>query len=407
MPFQDDNIDDIFRRAAENFVLKEPDSQWNSIGARLNKPEVPVVKTDRRRQIILFSLVAILLIHLPFRLYETFYHDEISIKKMVSGKYSDPAEKIYDKREKELNMLNNKNMQVSHENNYKRSAVLTAGTKQKISSAKSQLFEMNQDSKEAVSLSADELIYTATLKNLNQIESKKNQLKDITPRTIKIKAVDTNVLPEPVEPLVAENPTKKKAMGLYAGIHTGISMSLVKGQHLSSPGFTGGLALGYKLSPSLSVETGFKISEKKYYSSGKHFKPKDPDPNMPTDMAVVSLNSKTFLYEIPIRAKFDFNKKAKSQFFLAGGISTFIVGNEVNDYIIYRNGINSSMHATYNKNKSYLVAAIDVSIGYEKLFKNKQTLRIEPWMQFARKGIGVGQLPVSGFGLQVGYFFHK
>jgi hypothetical protein len=88
-------------------------------------------------------------------------------------------------------------------------------------------------------------------------------------------------------------------------------------------------------------------------------------------------------------------------------MSTFVVGKEINDYIIFRNGINSPMLATYNDNQSYLAASIEVSAGYEKYFKNKQTLRIEPWIQIARKGIGIGQLPVSGFGIQAGYFFLK
>jgi len=115
----------------------------------------------------------------------------------------------------------------------------------------------------------------------------------------------------------------------------------------------------------------------------------------------------TSLLEIPLKAKCDFSKSLKGQFFLTGRFSTFIVGKEVNDYIIFRNGSNGTMQATYNENQSYLAAVIDVSIGYEKFYKNKQTLRIEPWIQIERKGIGVGQLPVSGFGMQAGYFFHK
>lgn len=413
MPFQDNHMDELFQRAAENFPLKEPDDHWNAIQSRLDVSGTPDAAINRKRPIVLFGLLAIMCLHLPFLLFDTVYHHETGVNGAVFGKNGEQDEFQQNHKEignEEVNTTNNLiHSTASEENifNYARASI--ADARQKSDHSVQEYNKYKIKTKSADSTTNNQIILQPVQDNGQQVVLENDQVKTPEPNTttnteqLADATTTTDLLTDTIVPKIAKNTLNKRASGFYAGLNTGISLSIVKGQQLSSPGFTAGINLGYRFSPSWSAETGIKFSEKKYYSTGAYFSSKD----MPPDMKVVSVKSRTLLLEIPLKAKVDFRKTVNGQYFLTGGFSTFVVGKEVNDYIIYRNGINSPMHAVYDKNKSYLAASIELSAGYEKYFKNKQSLRIEPWIQIARKGIGIGQLPVSGFGIQAGYFFHK
>ncbi len=406
-------MDELFQRASENFPLKEPDNHWDAIQAKLNNSNNQTATITGKRPIMLYALFAIMFLHLPFMLFDNIDKDKISGTDVVLGKIKDkegfPQENKHISRNEIVTenavtpILNNKDI------TFKFERLLIADEPLKANQTSLQFNKLNDNNVVVDSSTRNEFFYQTNADNLEQTTSDINQVNIINPDTVTVdETFLTNILVESTlidsnENKDTEKPIKRTKSGLYAGINAGISLSLVKGQQLSSPGFTAGIGLGYRFSPSWSAETGIKFSEKRYYSDGSYFSKK----NMPQDLKVISVNSRTLLYEIPVKAKYDFRKTSKGQYFLTGGMSTFIVGKEINDYIIKRFGTNSPMLATYNKNKLYFAATIEISAGYEKHLKNKQTLRVEPYIQIAREGIGIGQLPVSGFGIQAGYFFRK
>lgn len=404
-------MDELFQRAAEKFPLKEPDNHWNSIQSKLIDGNTQPAHINSKWPIMLYALLAIICLHLPLMLIDNVYRDKKIVESIVlgsNGELEGFQQHNRDTNEEELVIANNVTIKTGNDvKAINHTSIIVENARQNAEQAiqLSNAFHIMMEL--ADSSTNNEMVFEPEQENWKKNSSEIIQERNLQAEilidndTLLIDATARNILPETVTTKVAKKPIKKPSTGLYAGINTGISFSIVKAQHLSTPGFTAGVGLGYRFSPTWSAETGMKFSEKKYYSNGAYFSKR----NIPPDMKVVSVNSRTLLFEIPIKAKYDFGKTSKGQYFLTGGLSTFIVGKEINDYIIYRDGINSPKHAVYNENQSYLAASIEVSAGYELYIKSKQTLRIEPWIQIARKGIGIGQLPVSGFGMQAGYFF--
>jgi hypothetical protein len=413
MPFQDNHMDELFQRAAENFPLKDPDDHWNSIQIRLNNPDTTPVKDNSLSKGILFALLSILCLHLPFLLFDNTYKNESvlnyrsSVSNLEQEGLSQNNQEVHEGQSIPANTIIPQGLQYGLY--FPKARIMISDALQNTNPILHQNDELNKMTGVTDVKKNNEVVLNPEPKNLNQHSLNNKQENTLHPDSLQtheataMEKIAVSEFPVADASKIPDKAIKKPVSGLYVGINTGISFSNVKRQQLSSPGFTAGIGLGYRFSPKWSAETGVKFSEKKYYSDGVYFSKK----NLPPDMKVVSVESRTLLLEIPLKAKFDFKQTPKGQFFLTGGISSYVVGKEINDYIIFRNGANRPMQATYQDNKSYLAAAIEFSAGYEKYFKNKQTLRIEPWIQIARKGIGIGQLPVSGFGIQAGYFFLK
>lgn len=411
MPFQDKHMDDLFRMAAENMPLKDADSDWDFISAQLNMRAVRPQETNNNPLFFFISLFAAVLMLTPLWLFDTIYQRQEGVqiaKKSASEKDSIfinqtvlDATPATTKQKENIDQLFNVTRFLIAEEQQKVAAKNAVKEFQEVYQAKVSTVQKVKEKNAAVQPG----MVSALTENKRTDVSTDDLIKsELAIDVEKIALSESASLPDSP---ISQKPLTKKMWRWYSGVHIGTSFSSVKGQQITKPGFTGGITLGYKLSTNWALETGLRFSEKKYFSKGEYFKPKAPDPNMPADMKVLSMNSNTLLLEIPLKIKYDFLQTIKSRYFFAGGVNTFIVGKEINDYILFRNGINSEMKATYNANKSYLAATFELSAGYEKILKNKHILRIEPWVQIAQKGIGVGQLPVSGLGLQVGYFFHK
>jgi hypothetical protein len=80
---------------------------------------------------------------------------------------------------------------------------------------------------------------------------------------------------------------------------------------------------------------------------------------------------------------------------------------EKNNYLALVNGNKQNITSTYSKSNRYLAAVIDFSVGYEFNIQKNKALRIEPYLQFPLKGIGVGTMPVMSTGLHIGYTLFK
>lgn len=225
-----------------------------------------------------------------------------------------------------------------------------------------------------------------------------------------------------LQPLTAVNPDEnktnkalvpeiknklKKQKGLYAGFVMGAGFSEVKSQGLTKPGLEGGIMGGYQFNGKLSIETGLLFSKKYYFSDGVYFKMNNISAPMPQGMQVLSLTGSSSLFEIPVKVKYNIRVNKKSNFFTTAGLTSYIMTKEKNNYLALINGNKQNISTTYNKSNKYLAAAIDISAGYEIKINHNKTLRIEPYVQIPLKGIGVGTMPVMSTGLHIGCALFK
>ena len=186
--------------------------------------------------------------------------------------------------------------------------------------------------------------------------------------------------------------------GIYYGIAAGVELNEVKGQHMTKAGLTGGVILGLQINKKIAVETGVQLSQKKYYSDGKYFKPKSG--SMPANMTVNSLESTSTLIEIPVSVKYNFSKK-KNTLYAKAGVSSYIMTKESNKYQAVVSGQQQEVNSTYKANHGYLASDVRISAGYQHSVSKKLNMRIEPYIQIPLKGIGIGTLPVTAAGLQI------
>jgi hypothetical protein len=84
------------------------------------------------------------------------------------------------------------------------------------------------------------------------------------------------------------------------------------------------------------------------------------------------------------------------------GISAYIMTTESNRYHVTMNGNTEMMTGVY-RNYSYgLPAVASISAGYQKNLSKFINVRIEPFLKIPLTGMGVGNLPITSAGLQVG-----
>ena len=198
----------------------------------------------------------------------------------------------------------------------------------------------------------------------------------------------------------------QKKKGLYVGVITGLDFSKVESTSFDNSGFDAGLLLGFRINRALSFETGIAWNNKNYLSDGKSFNTNGVRSTMPPGMVINNLESNSSLIEIPVKAKFDFISKRKFDVFLAGGVSAYIMTKEKNQYNVTMNGTPEKVSGVYKKNNYGLPAVADFSLGYEYNFYKSLNIRIEPFLKVPLQGMGVGKLPVTSAGLQIGVTGH-
>ena len=150
------------------------------------------------------------------------------------------------------------------------------------------------------------------------------------------------------------------------------------------------------------METGIIYSKKYYKTDAKYFSMDKIGLSMPPGMRVMNVDGSSSVVEWPVHARFNFKQKQGRELFVSSGISSFIITNESNAYHTMMNGSESMMYKDYKKDKMFFAASIDLSVGYQQKLGNKNQVRIEPYIQIPVRGIGMGNVPVTGAGIHFG-----
>ncbi|MEP6513177.1 MAG: outer membrane beta-barrel protein [Parafilimonas sp.] len=194
---------------------------------------------------------------------------------------------------------------------------------------------------------------------------------------------------------------KKQGRGFYAGLLFSPDLSFVKFQKIESMGTSFGFIGGYHLNSRWSIETGFLIDRKNYYTKGSYFdKSSLPSPNT---VDLLSADGWCNMLEVPLTVKYNFNsKKTKSNFTATLGTSSYFMSKEYYNYNTKENGIISEYDYIYHNSSKNLFGVINVGAGYQKQLGKNFSLRIEPYLKIPISKIGTGNLPISSAGVNLG-----
>jgi hypothetical protein len=197
--------------------------------------------------------------------------------------------------------------------------------------------------------------------------------------------------------------TAHKSSRFYAGILFGPSFNQVKSQGLRKPGVDIGLLGGYQLTRRVSIETGVFYGKKYYFSDGKYFDMAKAGSTMPAGMNISSLEGSCSVIEIPFKIKYNLLVAPGKNLYTTAGISGYIVTSEYNKYHVLFNGAAQDITGSYKKPSGYTAAALVLGAGYGTRVGKSLTLQIAPYVQIPLRGIGIGSLPVMTTGIHIGF----
>lgn len=387
----DNNMDELFRKAAEKYAPKKGESQWNNILPALSEnPIEPLTKKNNSKKNIAFLLLLLLMIFSVF----------VLIK--ISGSKNETTQ-INKSSEKD----NPVNSSANNNNN-------------KIDESSTSFYHNKTREKKSGDIKAKDIIeanQNATVKNNQHINSSNtvynyssiNNLKHDERNFSELQIDSTNKIVSQLNNVdSAQSTISKKSISfkkqsrLYIGFITAPEFNQIKNQGIRKPGFDIGVIAGYKLGNKISVETGLLLNKKNYFSDGKYFNMDKIEASMPAGMEVMNLKGSSTFLRIPLMFKYNVLCKKNATVFSSAGISSYIITDEENDYLTLLNGAEQQMKGSYKKASKYFAATVDVSAGYENKIGKLTSVQIEPYIEIPLKGVGMGSMPVTSMGLQVG-----
>lgn len=409
----DQNMDDLFRKAAADYPLKLNESRWDEIAPlpgqiHLNKAAAkkPISKKYIGLLVILLSLLLTTgLITNRFQavkknnLSSPQFNNNMSITG-ISNETTYPTGNNTSKKKQEKQKEYTSQPGLQSNTDFS-SRIAKKETIQK-KSKRGVSFKNNSDRSPETSLG------TINLLTKNRTESSHSITPVIEKETLterKTEAINDSTS-HTENDLAIEKPNGKKVpgrnQGVYFGAVAGPLFDEVKNQGLKKTGFSAGVITGYKFKKHLSVETGLLFAKKPYFSTGKYFNMDKISNSMPVGMEILSLEGDNYVFEIPVKLKYDFLYRNKSNFFLSAGITSYIKTHEKNNYLVLMNGLQQSMISSYKNKSRSLAATFDISVGYEHKISKSNHIRIEPYLQIPLKGMGVGSMSMISTGFRIG-----
>jgi hypothetical protein len=194
-------------------------------------------------------------------------------------------------------------------------------------------------------------------------------------------------------------PNKSNIHFFYAGVNGGFDVSTVEFQSVKNTGYSAGILLGYQLSRKLSVESGLQLDKKFYYTDGKYFSTKNL--YLQPGISILEASGNCYMFELPINFKYNWTSTAKSNWFTTLGMSSYFMKNEKYDYTVDYWGSPYNVARSYPNTSTSWFGAINLSGGYTHTLGNVGSLRVEPYIKIPIQGLGIGNLSIWSSGIYV------
>lgn len=204
--------------------------------------------------------------------------------------------------------------------------------------------------------------------------------------------------PITVSPRESKNkkPNTFKKTFSYA-IVAGPDISTIKYQKTSSIGYNLGFMLRYEFAKKISVEAGVLWARKNYYTSGEYL-----DTSLlklPSHSNVKTVSGYCNMIEIPLNIRYDFSANQRRTWFVSGGLSSYLMSQEDYNITYVRYNMPYAKDYEYMRSTKDWFSIMNLSIGYQKSLSKRTNISVAPYVKLPLRGIGIGKLPVSSTGL--------
>ncbi len=241
-------------------------------------------------------------------------------------------------------------------------------------------------------------------------ENKNPSAIDTTQKLAKLNETATHFKNTDTTKSVAKKADKKsteKIKGFYVSALGGIDASSVKSQGIKKVGYNYGILIGYNLNKHIAFETGLLWDKKQYYTDGSYFNKSRT--SIPSTITLSDMNGNCNMFELPIAFRYNMRQNKKTLFFGTVGLSSYFMKSEAYNYEAEMNGNSWYAMKTYNNSGNNLFSILNLSVGYEHKIGKLVSLRVNPYLNIPLKGLGIGSLPITSSGVNIGITvpFHK
>ncbi len=210
--------------------------------------------------------------------------------------------------------------------------------------------------------------------------------------------------PAPAEPLIDRRPAEPTQRGRF-GLRAVLAPDLnsVGTFKPSVFGRSYGLLLEYEVLPRLRVQTGVLRSQKDYgstpadYTWAKGYWSTYPKPD--------NIDAKCAILDVPLNVRFDVFRRAQSDVFVNGGVSSYLMLNE--DYTYrYTNKPSYTHEVNVSRGGGHFATTFNLSLGYQRQLGGGLSLQLEPYLKLPIAGVGFGSVRLYSTGLHLSLGFH-
>lgn len=383
-------MDDLFRKAVDQYPLKPCDSQWDELSGKITSINRPLTPSDKRIYsknlrvtilVLLIIIVPIIIVSLlsPFNKYSgtntpsgeaPVQQSKLEIVYEKKNAVSKPIFRIHEPGRMTEQPVRN------GEKNPGKDELMVQGNHGAISEKTGmEIFSLKAIDVGGSLPSELEINYSA----VDQTGLAESSLSTVPPIHVKYPL-------DPVDPLIltANSQTNKNLplqhlnypnrQGLYLGLVFGPLLTQVKNQGLKKSGFDFGLLIGYTLSKKISIETGLMHAKQNFFVGGKYYNEISGVDN------VNSLEGTRNAFKIPLTLKYNVVRTATANYFVSAGVSSWVGINDKVLVSVTDGPIPPNRHFNYDA-PSYLPSYLDISLGYEYKMGRFANIRIEPYLE--------------------------
>jgi hypothetical protein len=401
------DMDDLFRRAAEDYPLHTEGADWNEVMQRLESSRRGAMPQNTKKQKSFLWIAAIFLIVICttyIQKTERIAQPGVNTSLIKTGDHS-KGEKMRPDEVLAPDQKTNVGGVVHHSEN---SMVHKEGPRSPFlilpnEKAPDQITENPNKRTETIVHGLAERNGATEIAQYGFVEVER-----ITKAYGQPSALDSLRLREPgridnATKEIEETPESKKVFGqrLYAGFAAGPDISTIRSQKVNDAGYTLGLLVGYKFNKRLSLESGVLWDRKDYYTTGEYFN--KGSLGLPQYAKIIDVDGYCNMFEIPVNLKFNWAQKNHYNLFATTGISSYLMKKEAYDYTVDYYGVQHKYNKQYNNASRNWVSILNLSIGYEKKIGKAGSLRLEPYLKLPLKGVGIGDMPIGSKGVLIGF----
>ena len=442
-------MDDLFRKAAEQYPLKTEGADWQKIAAGLGAASMPAAEEkEKRRRGVLW-----LLLLLPLALLWAVHYEgdnrpvqqeadgtvraesshssaqkpDVAITEKPSLKKEDTDNTApsfsSDGTSNHLNtsIINDNSISSVHHDKEsltkERRKALQAGGSVRSDNKDNPGYQQTVMSNKTVAPGDDKNNFSAlqpdaSFNRIDREDEQKNRDDEVVDQSIQNKT-DSIAFNDTKRDSSASNKdgseNKKKLVkvkphvqtGFYVGLLANFDLSTVKLQRINKTGYGWQVLAGYRFSKRLSIETGLGWSLKKYYSKGKYFDKKNA--KIPDAVNIYFSNGNCKMLEVPLSVKYDFALRKNSNLFITAGLSSYFMKKENYSYTGDYMGWVYDTTRHYSNSGNNLFSVASLSVGYQLQLNKHLSLRAEPYIKMPLHGIGIAKMPITSTGITVGF----